>query len=135
MQHIPIRFADVDAAGIVYYPSFFHFYHMAFEDFFANAHGTHLAEWVGERGIGFPTTHLEADFCSPLRYGETLNIAITIPRIGESSFDFRFEARTGQSHCAAWSLVTKVCVNMDSLRPLPIPEELRRVFQRYGGAE
>lgn len=108
---------------------------MAFEDFFADAHGTHLAKWVVERRIGFPTAHVEADFCSPLRYGESLNIAITIPRIGGSSVDFRFEARNGQPQCAAWSVATKVCVEMDTLRPRAIPDELRELFQRYGGAE
>ena len=28
----PVRFADVDHAGIVYYPRFFHFFHLAFEE-------------------------------------------------------------------------------------------------------
>ena len=30
----PVRFADVDHAGIVYYPRFFHYFHMAFEELF-----------------------------------------------------------------------------------------------------
>ncbi len=29
------RFDDVDGAGIVYYPQFFHLCHAAFEDFFS----------------------------------------------------------------------------------------------------
>ena len=28
----PVRFADVDHAGIVYYPRFFHLFHLAFEE-------------------------------------------------------------------------------------------------------
>lgn len=32
-----IRFDDVDGAGIVYHPQFFHLCHAAFEDFFDTA--------------------------------------------------------------------------------------------------
>ena len=31
---VPVRFGDVDHAGIVYYPRFFIYFHEAFEDFF-----------------------------------------------------------------------------------------------------
>ena len=33
----PVRFSDIDRAGIVYYPRFFDYWHRAFEDFFAAA--------------------------------------------------------------------------------------------------
>ena len=35
----PVRFADVDHAGIVYYPRFFHYFHAAFEEFFRRRMG------------------------------------------------------------------------------------------------
>lgn len=130
---IPIRFADVDAAGIVYYPRFFHYYHSAFEEFFGLTHGTPYPEWIEKRRVGFPTRHLEADFQAPLRYGQDLSIAIHLPRIGERSVDFHFEARTPET--AAWARITKVCVDMDTLKPCPLPDDLRPVLEQYGGVE
>ena len=32
---ITVRFGDADPAGLVYYPTFFHYFHIAMEEFFA----------------------------------------------------------------------------------------------------
>lgn len=130
-QEIPIRFADVDAAGIVYYPRFFHYYHQAFEDFFGATHGTPYSEWLSSRRVGFPTAHVEADFNAPLRYGDSLHVAVTVPRVGNRSLDFRFEARSGKTEPAASAVITKVCVDMDSLKPCDFPEDLLTVLRQY----
>ncbi|MEM7164319.1 MAG: thioesterase family protein [Planctomycetota bacterium] len=128
---IPIRFADVDAAGIVYYPQFFDYYHCAFEEMFGDTTGTAYADWLTQRRRGFPTVHVEADFTTPLEYGQTLQIAITVPRIGGSSLDYQFVARTERG-TAAQALITKVCIDMDRREPAPIPEDLIAVLRGYG---
>ena len=133
VREIPVRFADVDPAGIVYYPVFFHYYHSAFEDFFGDAHGTPYPRWIAERRIGFPTVHVEADFARPLRYGDALRVVVTVPRLSRRSVDFRFEAQVdGQT--AAWSVVTKACIDMDSFEPRSIPDDLRDTLSRYEGS-
>lgn len=133
VQRMPIRFADVDAAGIVYYPRFFHYYHQVFEDFFGMAHGTPYPEWIRTRRLGFPTRHVESDFERPLRYGDDLQIALTVPRVGNTSIDFRFEARLGGSRAAS-AVIGKVCVDLDELHPTRVPDDLRGVVARYGAA-
>jgi acyl-CoA thioesterase FadM len=35
-----IRFGDIDRAGIVYYPRFLHYFHVALEEFFIHRHLT-----------------------------------------------------------------------------------------------
>ena len=134
IKNISIRFGDIDQAGIVYYPRIFHYYHYAFEDFFEAAHGTPYPDWIHKRRTGFPTVHVEADFLCPLRYGDALDIAVTTPRLGRRSVDFHFQVRQAET-VAAWARVTKACVDMDELSPMDIPEDLRLVLQRYGGAE
>ncbi|MGE3165898.1 MAG: acyl-CoA thioesterase, partial [Planctomycetota bacterium] len=57
-------------------------------------------------------------------------IAVSVSRLGTTSLDFRFEARSG-AHAAAWAVVTKVCVDLDTLRPTPLPADLRAVVERY----
>ncbi len=130
---VPIRFGDIDRAGIVYYPNYFHYYHVAFEEFFQAAHGMCYADWISLRRIGFPTVHVVADFGAPLRYGDPLRIDVAIPRVGDSSVDFRFFARGAEDKVCARATVTKVCVHMDKLRPEPIPQDLREVFGRCQG--
>ncbi|HEY7698614.1 MAG TPA: acyl-CoA thioesterase, partial [Vicinamibacteria bacterium] len=57
-----IRFDDVDGAGIVYYPQFFHLCHAAFEDFFDTAAPVSYPALVKDRRLGFPTVKIESEF-------------------------------------------------------------------------
>ncbi|MEM7262885.1 MAG: hotdog domain-containing protein, partial [Planctomycetota bacterium] len=75
--------------------------------------------------------HVEADFASPLRYGETARVQVSIARLGKSSLDFRFDVRTTDARPVGWALVTKICVDMCTFESQPIPDELRAVFERY----
>jgi len=36
VSHLKIRFGDIDRAGIVYYPRFLHYFHVALEEFFTS---------------------------------------------------------------------------------------------------
>ena len=49
---IKVRFSDEDHARIVYYPRFFHFFHVAFEDFF-ESEGVPYRACLDE-GVGWP---------------------------------------------------------------------------------
>lgn len=130
----PVRFADVDAAGIVYYPRFFDYYHCAFEDLFAATHGLPYPRWISERRVGFPTVHVEADFRAPLRYGEDVITTVTIARLGARSVAFAFALRCttaeADAGCAprATAVVTKACVDLDGLVARALPEDLRAAW-------
>ena len=134
---IPVRFNDIDGAGIVYYPTFFHYCHLTFEEFFAATGVTPYPQLVAERRIGFPTVRVEGNFDAPIRYGDSLTVALSIPRVGNSSVDFQFQATTGapeRLRSAGSARVTKVCVDLDTLAPRAIPEDLRGHFENYRGS-
>lgn len=134
-SELKVRFGELDPAGIVYYPNFFHYFHVAFEEFFGGTHGVPYSTWTQERRIGFPTVHTEADFEKPCQYGDDLGVAVTVPRLGRRSLDFRFEVRTHDGEPRAWARNTKVCVDMDTWQPREIPEDLRAVFEKYSQPE
>ena len=131
---IPIRFGDTDPAGVVYYPNYFHYYHSAFEEFFGDCHGVPYHQWIGPRQVGFPTVNVEATFRSPLRFGENLQVEVSIPKVGERSVVFRFRAMVAQ-RLAGEARITKACVHMGTFESQSIPEELRTVFQKYDDSE
>jgi hypothetical protein len=56
---LKIRFGDIDRAGIVYYPRFMHYFHVALEEFFAAELGIEYHTVVDTHRIGLPTVHLE----------------------------------------------------------------------------
>ena len=67
----PVRFNDVDHAGIVYYPVFFHYFHLAFEELFRARMGPRsYQELLDRERIGFPAVATECEFFSPLRFGD-----------------------------------------------------------------
>ena len=117
----PVRFADVDHAGIVYYPRFFHLFHIAFEELWRARIGPKAYSDIIDRDrIGFPAVKAECEFKSPLKFGDTAEIEVSIPRLGAKSITFRYRvfragdprvlAAEGQVICAVDDLAKFVAV-------------------------
>ena len=127
-----VRFGEIDEAGIVYYPRFFDYYHLAMEEFFEHAVNVPYAEVIKQWKVGFPTVRVEADFFRPARFGEVIVIAMTFTRLGRSSVRMRYRARSKQDGSAiADAQLTTACVDMTTFRARMIPDNLRAIFERY----
>jgi 4-hydroxybenzoyl-CoA thioesterase len=120
---ILVRFGDLDAAGIAYYPRLVNFLHEAFEDFFRGHVGRPYPE-VFRDGLGCPTVKLEMEFLSPVHYGEHVDVAVVVEQIGRSSVRIRYEgAVRGTAVFRARNTV--VVVDMKTFRSTPIPDWLK----------
>ena len=120
------RFGDIDHAGIAYYPALLHYCHCAFEDFWADELGVNYPTLMRDHNLGFPTVHLEADFLSPIRYGDEPEIRVGVLRVGGSSVDFGFWFSTAQPACRM--RLTTVAVAMDTLKKVELPARWRDAF-------
>jgi 4-hydroxybenzoyl-CoA thioesterase len=88
---LPVRFADIDHAGIVYYPRFFNYFHVAFEELWRARIGPKAySDIIDNQRIGFPAVRAECDFKAPLKFGDTAEIEVSIPRLGAKSITFRY---------------------------------------------
>lgn len=136
----PVRFADVDHAGIVYYPRFFHLFHVAFEELWRARIGPKAySDIIDRQRIGFPAVKAECEFKSPLKFGDTADIEVSIPRLGAKSITFRYRifragdprvlAAEGQVVCAVVDLAKFVAVTI----PEHVADMLRDLVER--GAE
>ncbi len=129
---VPVRFGDIDQAGIVYYPRFFHLFHIAFEDFFREQAGVPYDQVLGKLRIGFPTVHIDADFTSPLKYGDRVDIELSVVRIGKRSVTCQYRAfRSANGELCATAQITTATVNMDDFKPTALTENLRAAFSRH----
>jgi len=127
-----IRFDDVDGAGIVYYPQFFHLCHGAFEDFFDDAASVSYPELVGKRRLGFPTVAIQSEFYAPLSYGDIAIVELSVIEIGTTSVKFGYDIRRKRDGTLCFHAdIATVLVDLDSLKPTAIPAELREIFERY----
>ncbi len=117
-----VRFAHVDAAGIVFYPRYFEMVNAAVEDLFATA-GHDFAELHLRRGKGVPTVHLSIDFTAPSRLGELLDFRLQLARLGRSALTLDVEAQCAGAMRLAGT-VTLVYIDLASERSEPWPPDL-----------
>ncbi len=124
----PVRWNDVDAAGIVYFPRFLDYCHDAIEAMFDALEGGYPTLTM-KRRIGVPTVHLSGDFRSPLAYGDTCLVRVTVRRVGRSSVTFvhRLIRERDEALCAEIEHVVAVS-DLDALRAIEIPADVRAVL-------
>lgn len=117
-----VRFGDVDAAGIVFYPRYFEMLNAAVEDWFASM-GLDFRSMHLTHRIGIPTVRLECDFVAPSELGDELTIEITPVRVGRSScaIDYVVAGR-GQVRLTAKAVL--VCMNLETRRSVEWPSDL-----------
>jgi len=120
----PVRFDDVDAAGLVFFGRFTSYCHEALEALFEAFPGGYVS-LVTKRRVGFPVVHLEADFRSAIRYGDVIRVAVDVLALGTRSVTFGFTiTRVDGSPVAS---LKQVCATTDltTLKAVPIPGDLR----------
>ena len=127
----PVRFAEVDAAGIVFFPRYHEYCHDALEAFFGELPGGYAALFR-ERDLGVPTVHLETDFKSPLRYGDVARFEMAIERVGRTSLTFCHTIhRESDATVAATVRHVVVMTQISTLTPIPVPDDIRALVERY----
>jgi len=130
---IRVCFGDIDNAGIVYYPRFMHYFHLALEEFFPSELGIDYADVLRKRDLSLPTVHLEADFRRRLRYGDQIDMEVRVIKIGRSSITWGYR---GYRMAAEEELVVEgnnvtVCVQTDTFEKRDVPEWLRKGLTEY----
>jgi 4-hydroxybenzoyl-CoA thioesterase len=125
----PVRFEDVDAAGIVFFARLFSYCHEAMEDLFSSLDGGYV-KLITERRIGFPAVRVEADFSAPLRYGDGVKIEVTVPHVGTTSCTLAYDLARAKDG-APIAKIKHVCVVSDLTRlaKIPIPDDVRAVLE------
>lgn len=124
-----ISFDDVDAAGIVYYPRYFHLCHLAFEDFFNQKGPYNYPTLIKERLMGFPTVHIEADYKAPLKYGDVIVVELANASIKNSSMVSTYRFISDADPVIKFiAHITTVYTDLVNKRAKAIPEDLRRIL-------
>lgn len=129
--NLKVRFGDIDHAGIVYYPRFLHYFHVALEEFFAAEVGIPYHQVIDRRRIGFPTVRLEIDFRRPLRFGDEISVEVRSVELGVTSITWTYAVRTERHHLAAEATHVTVCLDMDTFEKRQIPGWLRESLTAY----
>src|SRR5438876_9654573 len=87
---IQTYWADVDAAGIVYYPHFFTFVEQAEEELFRAA-GKAIQALMEEHAILMPRVEAFSKFSKPIRLGGAIRVQLNPQIKGEKIIRYDFE--------------------------------------------
>lgn len=130
---VQVRFADIDAAAIVFYPRYFEMLNAAVEDWFADL-GWDFRSMHVARGMGVPTVKIECEFLAPSELGEVLTIAVSPTSVGRASCVLAYGISAGGTERVR-ATGTLVCMNLAARKSMPWPEELRaKMVERQSAA-
>ncbi len=118
-----VRFADCDAAGIVFFPRYFEMLNGVVEDWFAGPLGASFRELHVNRHVSVPTAAVEARFIAPSRLEDELTFTLSVTKLGGASCSLRHRIGAGdQRRFEATQTIVYVGA---SLKPESWPEPLR----------
>jgi 4-hydroxybenzoyl-CoA thioesterase len=130
-SQLKIRFGDIDHAGIVYYPRFLHYFHVALEEFFGQELEIDYPVLIDEHRIGLPTVHLETDFSRPLRYGDSIEVEVSVLNFGITSMTFGYRVfKQDEDKPSIIGHNVTVCLDMDTFNKKDIPDWLRQRLEK-----
>jgi len=127
---IQIRFNDVDRYGHVNNNAYFAFYDLGKEDYLVNV----LRVNYRQADIVPVIANINADFLSPIFYGDRIVVETRIAHLGQKSFTLEQQAvneETGQVVCRCATVM--VCFSLRTQTSADIPVQYRSAISNYEG--
>jgi len=126
-HRLEVRFRDCDALG--------HTNNAVYLTYLAQAR---LAHWRSLWGFGASgqrpaasgviLARVECDYKRPTRYGDVLDVRLTIVEIGRSSFRYDCEILDDQGRTVVHAKTVQVMYDYTQNKPVPIPDEIRALL-------
>lgn len=128
----PIRFAECDPAGIVFFPRFLEMMNDLTEDWFEQGLGIPFDELHFVHRHGVPLVHTHVEFLKACRMGERLALELGIESLGRSSMVLRIRGLVGgEERLRLRHKLAMVTVESARLRATPIPDDYRSRMERF----
>jgi acyl-CoA thioester hydrolase len=122
----PVRYAECDQQGIVFNAHYLTWADEAVTRWFASA-GTDYAALMA-RGLDTRVVSSTLDWTSSARFGDVVEVAAGLDRVGRTSFVVALEVRAADRTCCTVR-TTYVLVDEQG-RPTPVPEDLPEAWSR-----
>ena len=77
---------------------------------------------------GVILARVEVDYKAPARFGDVLDVKIGIAAVGRTSFTYEYEIVDGSGRLVASARSVQVMYDYAAGRSVPVPAEIRRIF-------
>jgi YbgC/YbaW family acyl-CoA thioester hydrolase len=126
-----VRWGDVDAARIIFYGAYIHFFEFAETELF-RAVGLPYSVMFDELDIWLPRAHIECDFRRAAQLDDLLEVSVFVGHTGTKSLRLNFEVRRkGEDEMVAEAHFILVAVRRDTFETVSLPDELKRRLAPY----
>jgi len=132
-HRLQVRFRDCDPLGHVNNAVYLTYLEQARFNLWRAQLGfeARSAEEVGPRGLGFILARVEFDFRAQAKYGDDLDVKITLDSFGRTSFTYAYEivnAATGQLVSTAKTILVRF--NYDAQKPALLDDAFKAELSR-----
>jgi len=121
---------DTDMAGLLYFARQYRFAHDALEDFFAHE-GLDFDLLFHEEAFVPVIVHSEADYFSPLKVGDQLEVQVFVEKIGTSSFTMSYKIVKEDGKLIGTVKTVHVTLDRKTHEKIEVPARLRHMLERY----
>ena len=120
-----VRFVDTDASLRIHFTAMLRHFEAAEQDFLRSL-GLEFQE-MHSSGVGFPRVHVECTYTGAVRYDDQLEIAVSVERVGNTSYTLAYAASV-EDYPVAHGRITVVALDLKTQKATPLPEMLARRF-------
>jgi 1,4-dihydroxy-2-naphthoyl-CoA hydrolase len=118
-----IFFFDADPAGILFFGRVFEICHRGYEDFIGSLNLNQ--NYFTHPDIAMPVIHTEADYFKPMKYGDAVNVFVSVEKIKNSSFEIKYALKNDLDEKFAVIKTAHVFIDKKSFSKIDIPEEFK----------
>jgi acyl-CoA thioester hydrolase len=121
--HEYVRWGDVDIVGIIRYDAYLRFFEFA-ESELLRAVGLLYHDMVARHGVTLPRKVMHAEFITPARLDERLEIRTYVSSVGHTSLTLNFDMFADDGTPRAKGYLVVVAVDVESLAKRPMPAQV-----------
>ena len=128
--------SETDAAGIVHFSNFFRYCERTEEDFWISRFGG-LDKARSKFNVLFPRVRAECNYHFPIYPYNRYRVEIVDIVVGNSSITYRYKIfnESMGERLSAECTITVVCVEKDTMKSRPIPDEIRKFLMDIGASK
>lgn len=127
IHRLEVRFRDCDALG-----------HVNNAVYLTYLEQTRFHHWRTLWGFGTPQlppdmpgvilARVECDYKRPAKYGDVLEVRLTVGEMGRSSFRYEYEIVDAEGRTVLAAKTVQVMYDYSTERPVPIPDDIRALL-------
>jgi acyl-CoA thioester hydrolase len=132
----PIRvyYEDTDTGGVVFYANYLKFFERARTEWLRAAGVSQQALTQSHR-LMFVVKSTAVDYHAPAKLDDELKLSVVVEKLGHASVAFAQQAwrvSGAQMQLLSSGRIKVVCVDIDTFRPSPIPDEVLAKIKSTG---